>query len=81
MRTERTLRRRLAALTELASNLMLLARVQEGADEIVLREVPIEPVVREVCTRWADAASARGVPLSAFPASSPVAGVPAVALA
>lgn len=54
-------RRRLAALTELASNLMLLARVQEGADEIVLREVPIEPVVREVCTRWADAASARRI--------------------
>ena len=57
-------RRRLAALTELASSLMLLARVQEGADEIALREVPIQPVVDEAFARWADQAAARHVTLT-----------------
>ena len=54
-------RRRLAALTELAGNLMLLARVQEGGDEIALREVAIAPVVDEAVARWAEAALARRI--------------------
>ncbi len=54
-------RRRLAALTALAGDLMLLSRVQEGADEIALREVPLEPVVAEAFARSAGAASARGI--------------------
>jgi two-component system, OmpR family, sensor kinase len=57
-------RRRLAALTELASNLMLLSRVQEGADDIALREVPLAPVVDDVFARWRQAAAARGITLA-----------------
>jgi len=57
-------RRRLAALTELASNLMLLSRVQEGADEIALREVSLAPVVDDAFARWRPAAAARGITLA-----------------
>ncbi len=57
-------RRRLAALTELVTNLMLLSRVQEGADEIALREVPIQPLVDEAFARCAGAATARGITLT-----------------
>jgi signal transduction histidine kinase len=57
-------RRRLTALTELAGNLMLLSRVQEGADEIVLREVPLAPVVDDAFARWQPAAAARGIRLA-----------------
>ncbi len=57
-------RRRLAALTELAGNLMLLSRVQEGADEIALREVPVAPLVADAFARWRPAAAARGITLS-----------------
>lgn len=57
-------RRRLAALTELAGNLMLLSRVQEGADDIVLREVPLAPVVVDAFARWQPAAAARGIRLA-----------------
>ena len=57
-------RRRLAALTELAGNLMLLSRVQEGADEIALREVPLAPVVDDAFARWQPAAASRGITLA-----------------
>ena len=57
-------RRRLAVLTELAGDLMLLSRVQEGADEIALREVALGSVVDEAFARWAAVAAARHVTLS-----------------
>ena len=57
-------RRRLAALTELAGNLMLLSRVQEGADEIALREVPVAQLVADAFARWRPAAAARGLTLA-----------------
>lgn len=57
-------RRRVAALTELAGNLMLLSRVQEGADEIALREVPLAPVVDDAFARWQPAAAGRGITLT-----------------
>lgn len=57
--TLRLVRDRVAALTDLANDLTLLSRVQEGVDEIALREVPLAPVVDEAFARWAPAANAR----------------------
>jgi len=58
-------RKRLAALTELAGNLMLLARVQEGGDDIALREVALAPVVDDAVGRWTAAAVARHITFTA----------------
>lgn len=52
-------------LTELAEDLMLLSRVQEGADEIPLREVPLAPLVEEALERRRSTAAGRSVELAA----------------
>lgn len=57
-------RGQVAALTSLAENLMLLARVQEGAGEITLRDVPILPLVEKAFAGVAASAQARGITLS-----------------
>ena len=58
-------RERLAALTALAGDLMLLSRVQENGHDIARREVPLGPVVAEAFARWQAVAAARGLRLSA----------------
>ena len=58
-------RERLAALTALAGDLMLLSRVQESRTDIALREVPLAPVVQEAFARWRTVAAARGIRLTA----------------
>jgi signal transduction histidine kinase len=58
-------RERLAALTALAGDLMLLSRVQEHGHDLARREVPIGPVVREAFARWEAPAAARGIRLTA----------------
>ncbi|MGE3472794.1 MAG: sensor histidine kinase, partial [Vicinamibacterales bacterium] len=57
------LRARVAALTELAGDLMLLARVEEG-DDVARHEVPLAPLVDEAFARWTPAAEARRIQLS-----------------
>lgn len=54
-------RGQVGALTELAEDLMLLARVQEGANEILLREVPLAPVVDAAFSRCRAEAAERRV--------------------
>jgi signal transduction histidine kinase len=56
-------RGQVADLSGLADDLMLLARLQETADEIPLREVDITAVVDEAFERARPAAAARGVRL------------------
>jgi signal transduction histidine kinase len=58
-------RQRLAALTELAGDLMLLSRAQEGMKDVPLREVAVGPIVDEAFARWAAAAAARQITLTA----------------
>lgn len=57
-------RTRLAALTELAGDLMLLSRVQESVGDLPRREVALAPVVDEAFARWSAAAGARGITLA-----------------
>lgn len=54
-------RERLAGLTTLAEDLMLLARAQEGGQQIALREVPLGPLVDAAIARLAPQARARGI--------------------
>ena len=61
--TLRHVRGRLAALTRLAEDLILLARAQEGTRDVVRREVALRPLVDEAFQRIAPAARARGVTL------------------
>jgi signal transduction histidine kinase len=56
-------RGRLAALTRLAEDLILLVRAQEGTRDVVRREVALRPLVDEAFQRIATAARARGVTL------------------
>ena len=57
-------RGRLGALTRLAEDLILLARTQEGAREITLREVALVTLVDETFQRLRDVAAGRGVTLT-----------------
>lgn len=57
-------RQRLAALTELAADLMLLSRAQEGMKDVPLREVALGPIVDQAFGHWAEAAAARRVTLT-----------------
>jgi signal transduction histidine kinase len=59
--TLRHVRGQVSGLTGLAEDLMLLARVQEGADEIPLREVPVGQIVDESFARHGAAARHRGI--------------------
>ncbi len=61
--TLRHVRGRLAALTKLAEDLILLVRAQEGTREVTLREVPLTPLVDEAFHRLEASARARGVTL------------------
>lgn len=57
-------RGQLAALTGLAEDLILLARAQEGAGEVTLRELNLATLVDETFARQAGAAAARRVTLA-----------------
>jgi signal transduction histidine kinase len=61
--TLRHVRGRLAALTKLAEDLILLVRAQEGTRDVTLREVPLAPLVDDAFHRLESAARARGVTL------------------
>jgi signal transduction histidine kinase len=61
--TLRHVRSRLGALTRLAEDLILLVRAQEGAGEIVRREVPLQALVDDAFGRLGGEAMARGVTL------------------
>lgn len=64
---EETLRRvrgGLTALTQLAEDLILLVRTQEGSRTVTLRELALAPLVDESFRRVASAAAARGVTVS-----------------
>lgn len=57
-------RGQVAGLTGLAGDLMLLARMQEGAGDIPLRDVALAPLVDEAFARVGPTAAARGLTLS-----------------
>ncbi|MGD9904257.1 MAG: sensor histidine kinase [Vicinamibacterales bacterium] len=61
--TLRHVRGQLSALTSLAEDLILLARVQEGTGEITLRELDLAALVEQTFARLAPAAAARRVRL------------------
>lgn len=54
-------RERLAGLTALAEDLMLLVRAQEDGQQIALREVPLGPLVDAAIARLTATAGARGI--------------------
>lgn len=56
-------RGRLAALTQLAEDLILLARAQEGTGTVTLREVDLDRLVDESFRRLQDTAAAKSVTL------------------
>lgn len=57
-------RGRVAALSALAGDLMLLSRAQEGLGDLPLREVAVAPLVDDAFDRWRVAAAARGLHLT-----------------
>jgi two-component system OmpR family sensor kinase len=56
---------RLAALTGLCEDLMLLVRAQENRQELELREVAVLPHLEEAASRLADHLSTRGISIEA----------------
>ncbi len=65
--TLRHVRGRLTALTQLAEDLILLARAQEGTSAVTLREVDLANLVDESFSRLQETASTRGVTLERDP--------------
>lgn len=57
-------RGRVAALSALASDLMLLSQAQEGIGDLALREVPLAPLVDDAFERWRAHAATRRVVLA-----------------
>lgn len=62
-----TVRERLSEMTELADNLMLLVRLQEGAGEKLVQEVDLTALVHSSCARLRSLAAERGVTLDSTP--------------
>jgi len=62
-----TVRRQAAALVELTSNLMLLARAQEGLADGLVMEVPLGPAASETLGRLSALAGTRGVRVKVEP--------------
>lgn len=61
--TLRHVRGRVASLTELTEDLILLVRSQEGSRDVVLREVALTPLIDEAFGRVSSLADVRGVQL------------------
>lgn len=61
--TLRHVRGRVASLTELTEDLIMLVRSQEGSRDVVLREVALSPLIADAFTRISPLADARGVRL------------------